>query len=237
MLRVLRGVHAKPRPFSLDEAIRTIIRFADRVLSPLPISLSVLALLVAAAYFLIKPQHLVNVSLQIISSPVVVVSKGSDKFIYVAASDQGEVQLMRATELSKPYAHIPVGTSGNLGERGRPEQMLAVKRGQSYWIFVTDTRVNKVHVIEGDTVIGSFSVGLTPRSLAVTPDQRKLFVSNEQPIPSGTIQVFDIGGRIRVRSCERRRSETLPALRDWHFHRVETSCMLLRSAAAERIPC
>ena len=191
VLRALRGVTAEPRPFSIDETIRIVIRFGGRVLRPLPVSLSVLGLLIAAGYLLLPSPPL---ELPPISSSVVVISKGSEKFIYVAASDQGEVTLNRATELSKPYARIPIGTSGNIGERGRPEQMLAVRRGQSHWIFVTDTKSNKVHVIEGDTIIGSFSVGLAPRSLAVTPDGRKLFVSNEQPIPSGVIQAFDIEG-------------------------------------------
>lgn len=191
VLRALRGVTGEPHPFSIDETIRKVIRFGGRVLSPLPRSLSVLALLVVAAYFLLESHPL---ELPPISSSVVVISKGSEKFIYVAASDQGEIEVTRATELSKSYARIPVGTSGNLGERGRPERMLAVKHGQSHWIFATDTKSNKVHVIEGDTVIGSFSVGLAPRSLAVTPDRRKLFVSNEQPVPSGTIQAFDIDG-------------------------------------------
>lgn len=194
VLRVLRGGRAKPRPFSLDETIRTIVRYCDTLLSTLPRSLTVLALLVAATYLLIKPQHLQSLDLQITSSSVVVISKGSEKFIYVADTDQGEILVTRATELSKVYARIPVGTSGNLGERGRPERMLAVKHGKSHRVFTTDTRSNKVHVIEGDTVIGSFSVGLAPRSLAVTLDGRKLFVSNEQPVPNGTIQAFDIDG-------------------------------------------
>lgn len=191
VIRALRGVTAEPRPFSIDETIRIVIRFGGRVLRPLPVSLSVLALLIAAGYLLFPSPPL---ELPPISSSVVVISKGSEKFIYVTASDQGEVRRYRATELSKPDARIPIGTSGNIGERGRPEQMLAVRRGQSHWIFVTDTKSNKVHVIEGDTIIGSFSVGLAPRSLAVTPDGRKLFVSNEQPIPSGVIQAFDIEG-------------------------------------------
>ena len=191
VLRALRGVTAESRPFSIDETIRIVIRFGGMVLSPLPRSLSVLALLVVAGYLLLESHPL---ELPPISSSVVVISNGSEKFIYVAASDQGEVVLRRATELSKPYAHIPIGTSGNIGERGRPEQMLAVRRGLSHWIFVTDTKSNKVHVIEKDSVIGSFSVGLAPRSLAVTPDRRKLFVSNEQPVPNGIIQAFDIDG-------------------------------------------
>lgn len=191
VLRALRGVIAEPRPFSIDETIRIAIRFCGRVLSPLPRSMSLLALLVVAGYFLLESPPW---ELPPISSSVVVISNGSEKLIYVAASDQGEIVLTRATELSKPYARIPVGTSGNLGERGRPEQLLAIKRGQSHRVFVTDTKSNKVHVIEGDSIIGSFSVGLAPRSLAVTPDERKLFVSNEQPVPSGTIQAFDIHG-------------------------------------------
>lgn len=189
--RALRGVIVEPAPFSIDETIRIAIRFCGRVLKPLPSCLSVLALLLVAAYFLLESHPW---GLPLTSSSVVVVSKGSEKLIYVAASDRGEIIVWRATELSKPYARIPVGTSGNVGERGRPEQMLAVKRGQSHWVFVTDTKSNKVHVIEGDTIIGSFVVGLAPRSLAVTPDGRKLFVSNEQPVPSGTIQSFDIVG-------------------------------------------
>lgn len=190
VLRALRGMTAEPRPFSIDETIRIVIHFGGMVLSPLPRSLSALALLVVAGYFLLESHPL---ELPPISSSVVVIPKGSEKFIYIAVSDNGEIELRRATELSK-YARIPIGTSGNIGERGRPEQMLAVRRGQSHWIFVTDTKSNKVHVIEGDTVIGSFSVGLAPRSLAVTPDRRKLFVSNEQPVPNGIIQAFDIDG-------------------------------------------
>lgn len=189
--RALRGVTVEPPPFSIDETIRTIIRFCGRLLGSLPSSLSILTLLLVAAYFLLESHPR---GLPPISSSVVVISKGPEKLIYVAAGDQGEIILWRATELSKPYARIPVGTSGNVGERGRPEQMLAVKRGESHWVFVTDTKSNKVHVVEGDTIIGSFLVGLTPGSLAITPDGRKLFVSNEQPVPSGTIRSFDIGG-------------------------------------------
>jgi len=191
VLRALRGATVEPHPFSIDETIRIVIRFGGSIMKPLPKALFVLALLIAAAYFLLESRPL---ELSPISSSVVVISKGSEKFIYVAASDQGEIILTRATELSKPFARIPVGTSGNIGERGRPERMLAVRHGQSHWVFVTDTKSNKIHVIEGDAIIGSFSVGLAPRSLAVTPDGRKLFVSNEQPIPSGTIQAFDIVG-------------------------------------------
>jgi hypothetical protein len=192
VLRALRGVTAEPRPFSIDETIRRVIRLGGIVLSWPPGALFVLALLLVIGYFL---RESLPPKLPPISSSVVVISKGKEKFIYVAAGDQGEVLVMRATELSKPYAHIPIGTSGNTGERGRPERMLAVKHNQSDWIFVTDTKSNKVHVIEEDSVVGSFSVGLAPRSLAVTPDGRKLFVSNEQPVPGGTIQVFDIHGR------------------------------------------
>ncbi len=189
--RALRGTTSESHPFSIDETIRKTIRFGARVLRPWPSSLSVLGVLMLAAYLFLESRPL---ELLPASSSVVVISKGSEKFIYVAVSDRGEIQLTRATELSRPYARIPVGTSGNLGERGRPETMLAIKRGQTHWVFVADTKSNKVHVIDGDTVIGSFSVGLAPRSLAVTPDNRKLFVSNEQPIPSGSIRVFDIDG-------------------------------------------
>ena len=193
--------------FALPEQVRSL--FFEKGISALGLNLgtrlgltsAVIAAALLAIMFLVpgedttgKPIGQPIKYLPTTSSSVVVISKGSEKFIYVAASDEGEVLVMRPTELSKPYAHIPIGTSGNTGERGRPERMLAVKHKQSDWIFVTDTKSNKVHVIEEDSVVGSFSVGLAPRSLAVTPDGRKLFVSNEQPVPGGTIQVFDIRG-------------------------------------------
>jgi len=62
-------------------------------------------------------------------------------------------------------------------------------------IFVTDTASNAVHVIDANfnTVNSrSLAVGRAPRALAITPDLKKLFVSNEQPIPNGSITVFDI---------------------------------------------
>jgi len=131
------------------------------------------------------------------SSAVLTVTSGQDTVIYVADADHGQVLVFRSTDLQSPASIIPIGTHGNLPGRGRPEALLELRRGHLHLVLVTDTAADKVHIINEDTnsEIGpGLAVGRAPRALAITPDHRKLFVSNEQPIPSGSITVFDVSG-------------------------------------------
>lgn len=187
--RTMRGVATEPEPFSIDSTIRSIYGLLKKVLTPLPASSAALVVLALGGYGLFRAGG--DLGLRPAASSVIVEAKGPDKLIYVSDGARGEIRLSRSSELNK-FTAIPTGTSGNVGERGAPGSMTSMEKDGALRLFVADTKVNKVFVVTGDTIIGSLSVGPGPRSLAITPDKRKLFVSNEQPIPAGTISVFDI---------------------------------------------
>jgi YVTN family beta-propeller protein len=137
------------------------------------------------------------------SSPVVAIRRGPDKLIYVADREHGQILVFRSSDLANPAKVIPIGSHGNQPGRGAPESMIEFRptrwtdfsRRALHLLFVTDTSSDAVYVIDlnFDAVIGDgIKVGKAPRGLALTPDHRKLFVSNEQPIPNGTISVIDV---------------------------------------------
>jgi 6-phosphogluconolactonase (cycloisomerase 2 family) len=64
------------------------------------------------------------------------------------------------------------------------------------WLYVADSEQGKIEIVDlnTDTVLDRYiPAGHTPRAVAITPDGKKLFVSNEQPIPTGSIVVIEIG--------------------------------------------
>jgi DNA-binding beta-propeller fold protein YncE len=192
---IVTGHEQRPRRISIDHLIFVFVQGLGTALRRPWVSLPTIVVLAATApviYFFAR----VDTSPRT-SSSVVVVTKGDDKFIYVADSDNGQVLVYESRALAKPSAIIPIGTHGNQPGRGRPENMIELHRSEKvHLIFVTDTVSDKVHIIDlrYNTVSDSaLAVGTAPRSLAVTPDQKKLFVSNEQPAPNGPIGVFDIG--------------------------------------------
>jgi DNA-binding beta-propeller fold protein YncE len=191
---IVTGHEQRPRRISIDHLIFVFVQGLSTALRRPWVSLPAIMVLAAVApviYLLARVETSPRTS-----SSVVVVTRGDDKFIYVADSDKGEVLVYQSKALNEPVAKIPIGTHGNQPGRGRPENMIELHRDDKvHLIFVTDTVYNQVHIINlnGNTVSNSdLSIGLAPRSLAITPDQKKLFVSIEQPAPNGTIRVFDI---------------------------------------------
>lgn len=134
------------------------------------------------------------------SSSVLAVTEGTQNIIYVADAENGRLLIFRSSNLATPPKTIDIGTHGNIAGSGRPEQMIELRRfyklQRQHLIFVTDTAYDKIHVINvntNDEVGLGFSSGRAPRSLAITQDGLKLYISNEQPSPNGTISVCDLG--------------------------------------------
>jgi DNA-binding beta-propeller fold protein YncE len=193
---LVTGRESGPRD-PTDRVILRVSKAVTRSLRRPPVSLGLSIVLVATAtaiYFIpIRP------SLTRTSSSVVATMVGFNKYIYVADGAHGQVLVFDSSNLRKAAQVIPVGTAGNLESNGSPESMLELRRddprGPLHLIFVTDPAAHKVHVIDLRTntlIPPGLSVDKVPRSLAITPDGRKLFVSNEQPVPNGGITVFDI---------------------------------------------
>jgi DNA-binding beta-propeller fold protein YncE len=131
------------------------------------------------------------------SSDVLALTRGEEKFVYVADRENGQVLVFASSRLERPHAVVPIGSQGNQPGSGKPESMIALRRGSMHLVFVTDTAGNAVRIIDVNNntpLAKSLSVGRAPRALAITPDHRKLFVSNEQPAPNGTITVLDVSG-------------------------------------------
>jgi 6-phosphogluconolactonase (cycloisomerase 2 family) len=191
---VATGREPRAKPVSIDHIIFVFIDRTNNILRHPGISIPTIAVL-AAVVPLIFYFARVEMSPRT-SSSVVVVTEGDDKLIYGADPENGQILVFLSKALEKPFAIIPIGTHGNAPGHGRPENMIELHRDdKAHLIFVTDTAADKVHItnVKYNTVSDSaLAVGSAPRSLAITPDQKKLFVSNEQPAPNGTISVFDI---------------------------------------------
>ena len=135
-----------------------------------------------------------------ISSPVLAFKRGSDTRIYVADGARGAVLAIRASNLRK-QEEIPIGSSGAATSVGWPNTLVldptALSPGTMRpYLYVVDSNQGKIQIVDitTDTVLNRYIPGgNTPRSIAITPDGRKLFISNEQPIPTGSITVVEIG--------------------------------------------
>jgi DNA-binding beta-propeller fold protein YncE len=81
-------------------------------------------------------------------------------------------------------------------KNGRPQILaLAPRRGENGEFYVVDGNANELVVFDRKkrgNIIARIPVGQNPRFIAITPDQRKAYVSNEQPAPQGSISVIDL---------------------------------------------
>jgi YVTN family beta-propeller protein len=117
-------------------------------------------------------------------SPLLMAPDG--KRVYLADSRRGAV-LVFSTAQGQPAQVIDL-------RPGTPEQMvMAVRRGR---LYVTEPVSQTVVVVDTATlkIVQRMPAGTSPQSLALTPDETKLYVSNQQPAPHGTISVLDPGG-------------------------------------------
>jgi len=199
---LLRG---KPSPDKRPPIDDTIVFLARRVAAslqrPYVSGSSSVALVVTAALFIFfpKPVPPASSSSGVLAITIGDKAIGTDKFIYVAEPSAGQIGRFRSSDLNHEQNTIPIGSQGNLGERGTPESLIELSRDNLDVVFVTDTKHGMVDVLDirrtFDIVVAyGLSAGPAPRSMAITPDHRKLFVSHEQTIPNGYISVVDISG-------------------------------------------
>jgi DNA-binding beta-propeller fold protein YncE len=120
---------------------------------------------------------------------------GNDKLIYVADTSNSQLIVFRSSSLKQPYTTIPIGTQGNLEGKGAPESLLELRHDRLHLVLATNTSSGKIHLVDVNSnseIEPGLSVGKAPRSMVITPDHRKLFVSNEQTVPNAGIFVFDV---------------------------------------------
>ena len=107
---------------------------------------------------------------------------------------------------------------------GRPGRMVVAPRRER--IYVIDKAKACVGVIDLKThkFICQYKTGDTPQAIAITPNERKLYIANEQPAPQGTISVIDLdNGQTKIISdvnCP----EALAISPDGTFLYVITQC-------------
>ena len=109
---------------------------------------------------------------------------------------------------------------------GTPERMvMAARRGM---IYVIDPASRTVVVIDAakQQVVERLPTGISPEDLALTPDESKLYVSNQQPAPKGSISVFDLrgGGRALAAIRDVNCPEGLAMAPDGALMYVESQC-------------
>jgi hypothetical protein len=178
----ITGRSSEPKPISIDGLILSAVTAVRKPLRKPAISIAttvVLAAAAAAILFVPEPAKPLPSS-----SSMLAVSHGSDKFIYVADPENGQVRVYQSGNLREPLRPIPIGSQGNQAGKGRPESMIELRRGDLHLIFVSDTATNTVHIIDvkSNTPVGAgLKIDSSPRSLAITPDHRKLFVTNDSP--------------------------------------------------------
>jgi YVTN family beta-propeller protein len=188
-------------PPSVDAVAVGFGKFLKNRLSHPAISIFVTVVLMAVgvAAIWLEPD---NTLVQPISSTVAIIATKNPAHagngrLYIAATARGVLLVSRTDAHETPMPPIPIGTHGNEAGHGAPEQIIEYKHNGLHLLFVTDPAHDVVHIVdveENAELRHVLPVSLTPRSMAITPDGRKLFVSAEQPAPTGSVQVFDTSG-------------------------------------------
>jgi len=201
-VRLFQAIHARlsgsalSQRMAIDEIVAVIaVWFWERLERPAWLISQAVILTALAIYLTII---VIGKSPLSISSPVLAFKWGTDTRIYVADGASGAVLAIRASNLRR-QEEIPIGTSGAATANGWPNSLVidptALKPGGRPYLYVVDSNQGKIEIIDlaTDTVLDRYiPAGKTPRSIAITPDGRKIFVSNEQPIPTGSITVVEI---------------------------------------------
>lgn len=172
---------------SLDDIIRYITDTLRAILNRL--SVSIPAMVVLAVLGLLIGSQLQKAP-PLLPPPSKVLISPDGKEVYLANERKGSLHVFDSESPTKQLLHpINLGTSL---EPGKPQRLaIAPKRGE---IYVPDARTNEIIVVDRKnfSVKGQIKVGQIPRWIAITPNQEKAYVSNEQPIPQGSITVIDL---------------------------------------------
>jgi hypothetical protein len=119
------------------------------------------------------------------ASPVLITFDGSEIYLITEASQkQGKILRYDTTTNKSPLGVIDVG--------GMPDRML--EGSHTHCVYVLDVQNARVTILNPNRsireVIGSS--GKIATSMALTPDERRLYISNQQPSPHATITVVDL---------------------------------------------
>jgi len=108
--------------------------------------------------------------------------------IYVADEKRGGIIVFAGGMSQREHFFIDLNS-------GKPQQMvLAPQMGEVYVIDGATQTVGIIDVKER-RLVHRFQKQNAPRAIAVTPDESKLYVANEQPAPQGSISVIDLKSR------------------------------------------
>jgi DNA-binding beta-propeller fold protein YncE len=116
-------------------------------------------------------------------SSIVIRPDGSE--VYVVDETKGRIRRFEASTGKNELPSIDVG--------GHPRRILIGPRSGN--LYVLDSQSSRITIIDPNSqkVLKTFSyVGRVSNSFILTPDERKLYISNEQPSPQATITVVDL---------------------------------------------
>ena len=116
-------------------------------------------------------------------STIVITPDGSE--IYLCDESGGRIRRFGSSTGKNELPSIDVG--------GHPHRMLVGPRSGN--IYVLDSQGSRVVVINPRTEEITYAltyVGHVSNSFALTPDERKLYISNEQPSPQATVTVVNL---------------------------------------------
>jgi DNA-binding beta-propeller fold protein YncE len=118
-------------------------------------------------------------------SSVLITPDGSELYVITQRSHEaGKIVRFDATTGKQELGVIDVG--------GTPDRMLAGPRsGYAYVLDVQNARVTVINTNHSIREVIS-STGKFATSMALTPDERKLYISNQQPSPHSIITVVDL---------------------------------------------
>jgi YVTN family beta-propeller protein len=182
-----------PKWLTIEEIVSAIVSLLPKFVSKLFLSIPAALALAATAPMLIWQGLTVAPALPsagaILTTEDIVDNR---KEIFVALPDRGEVLVYNADFIQRTSDVIEIG---NQSTRGQPQLVaIAPRRGPNGEIYIVDAGSDRLVVLDRSTHanIGSINVGKAPRWMAITPDERKAYVTNEQPIPQGSISVVDL---------------------------------------------
>ena len=125
------------------------------------------------------------------ASPILITP--DEREIYCVVETKGAIAVIENMPVAgaglKTKAIIDLNRSGSTA---RPERLALNPAGTT--IYVTDPPSDEVIVIDrghNNAVVDRIVVGRIPQSIVFTPDGKKGYVSNQGPIPLGTISVID----------------------------------------------
>lgn len=202
-LHMLRSRRPGSHPTHEEFWKRVYREFVDKVLrrvAPAPLSTGVLVAAIAAVLALplaqATPDYFPPTG-RLAATPVLAPGSGQPpgRHIYAVAPARGELLVFDEQAVQMPHESIPLGNRISPAE---PNCIAVAPR--TGLILVTDARAGKLYVIDRQRKVEAVAVGQQPRCVALTPDERKAYISNEQPAPHGTISVYDLGRRAVVKT-------------------------------------